>query len=63
MPIKEVGKFTVSYMQILDEKGNVDEKLEPKKNNKDLLVLYRWMVLGREADQRMINLQRQGRKT
>ncbi|TKJ42168.1 pyruvate dehydrogenase (acetyl-transferring) E1 component subunit alpha [candidate division LCP-89 bacterium B3_LCP] len=61
MPKKEIGKFSVSYMQILDETGKVDTKLEPKINNKDLLAMYRWMVLSREADQRMINMQRQGR--
>lgn len=61
MPIQEVGRFSVSYLQILDEKGNVDRELEPKIGEKDLLALYRWMVLGREVDQRMIALQRQGR--
>ncbi len=61
MPLKEVAKFSVSYMQILDENGNVDEKLEPNIDKKELLEIYRWMVLSREADQRMINLQRQGR--
>ena len=30
MPLKEVGKYTVSYLQVLDEQGNVDVKLEPK---------------------------------
>jgi len=61
MPLKEVGKFSISYLQILDEKGKVDQKLEPKISNKDLLALYRWICLAREVDQRMINLQRQGR--
>ena len=50
MPMKEVGKWSISYLQILDEKGKVDEKLEPKISEKNLLALYRWMVLGREAD-------------
>ena len=61
MPLKEVCKFSISYLQILDEKGKVDQKLEPKISNKDLLALYRWICLAREVDQRMINLQRQGR--
>ncbi len=61
MPRKEIGNWSVSYLQILDENGNVDAELEPKISKKNLLALYRWMVLGREADQRMINLQRQGR--
>ena len=61
MPLKEVCKFSISYLQILDEKGKVDQKLEPKISNKDLLALYRWICLAREVDQRMINLQRLGR--
>jgi pyruvate dehydrogenase E1 component alpha subunit len=61
MPIKEVGQFNVSYLQILDEHGNVDEALEPKLGADDLLRLYRHMVLAREGDQRMLKLQRQGR--
>jgi pyruvate dehydrogenase E1 component alpha subunit len=61
MPISEVGKYTVSYLQILDEKGNVDKELEPKLSNEDLIKLYRAMFFAREADQRMIKLQRQGR--
>lgn len=61
MPKKQVGKWSIDYLQILDENGKADEKLEPKIDEKDLLALYRWMVLSREADQRMINMQRQGR--
>jgi hypothetical protein len=29
MPLKEQGNWSVSYLQILDEEGNVDKKLEP----------------------------------
>ena len=61
MPITEVGKFSVSYLQILDEQGKVDKDLEPDLSNEDLIKLYRSMFLAREADQRMIKLQRQGR--
>lgn len=61
MPLKEVGKFSVSYLQILDEHGQVDSKLAPKLEPEQLRDIYRWMVLAREADQRMLKLQRQGR--
>jgi pyruvate dehydrogenase E1 component alpha subunit len=61
MPLKEIEKFSVSYLQILDEKGNVDKELEPKLSADDLIRLYRGMILGREIDQRMLKLQRQGR--
>jgi pyruvate dehydrogenase E1 component alpha subunit len=61
MPSEEIGPFSVSYLQVLDEKGNVDKDLEPDLSEEQLLRLYRVMVLAREADQRMLRLQRQGR--
>jgi len=61
LPKKVVNRFSVSYLQILDEKGKVDKKLEPKIPDADLIDLYRWMYLAREFDQRMLKLQRQGR--
>ncbi len=61
MPLKEIVRFSVSYLQILDENGNLDESLEPKISDEDLVRLYRAMVLAREGDQRMLKLQRQGR--
>ncbi len=61
MPVKTVGKFDVKYMQILTEKGTVDEKLLPDLSASQLTDLYKWMYLAREADERMLKLQRQGR--
>ena len=61
MPIKEIGNFTISYYQVLDEEGNIDKSLDPGLSDKDLLKLYRSMVLAREVDKKMLNLQRQGR--
>lgn len=61
MPTKEIGPFSVSYLQVLDEKGNVDKELEPDLSDEDLVKLYRTMYLSREGDQRMLKLQRQGR--
>jgi len=61
MPLKTIEKFSIDYMQILDEKGKVDKNLEPDISNDDLLKLYRAMVLSREADSRMLKMQRQGR--
>jgi pyruvate dehydrogenase E1 component alpha subunit len=61
MPRKEVGKYSISSLSILDEEGNVDEALDPKLGDEECLFLYRNMWLAREADQRMLNLQRQGR--
>jgi pyruvate dehydrogenase E1 component alpha subunit len=61
MPLKDARTFTIPFLQVLDEDGKVDPKLDPKLADDQLLKLYRGMVLGREADQRMLKLQRQGR--
>ena len=61
MPLTKIGEFEISYLQILDEQGNVDAQLEPQLETAALVRLYRAMVLAREADQRMLKLQRQGR--
>jgi len=61
MPLTKVSQFSVSRLSILDAEGNLDDALEPDLKEQDLIKLYRAMVLAREADQRMIKLQRQGR--
>ncbi len=61
MPRKELAHFTVEHLSILDESGQVDVDLEPELKETELHALYRGMVLGREADERMLKLQRQGR--
>ncbi len=61
MPRKELAQFSVSHLQILDEKGRVDRELEPRLSEDELHTIYRAMVLAREADVRMLKLQRQGR--
>ena len=61
MSIKTVGKFEVKYMQILDEKGNCDEKLKPKLKPNEIKRIYESMVLARVYDERALKLQRQGR--
>lgn len=61
MPLKDAATFTIQHLSILDETGKVDKKLEPKLSSEQLLRLYRAMVLAREADGRMLKLQRQGR--
>lgn len=48
-------------ISVLREDGSVREELEPKIAGDELLRLYRFMVLSRSLDERMINLQRQGR--
>ncbi len=61
MPLNTIEKFSIDYLSILDEKGNVDTELEPSIPDKDLIRLHRYMTLSRMADARMLNLQRQGR--
>lgn len=58
---KVLKSFEVKYIQILDEQGNVDEKLMPKLEDKLLLEMYWWMTLSRKFDEKSLALQRQGR--
>lgn len=58
---KEIAHFDVEYLQILDEKGNCDEKLMPKLSNAEIKKLYELMCLTREFDDKAVKLQRQGR--
>ncbi len=54
-------RFSVEYLSILDSDGNVDTALEPDLPPDKLRELYRFMLLGRRLDERMVRLQRQGR--
>jgi len=53
--------YSIDHLSILDEHGEVDRELEPEIDERDLLDLYRAMLLGRRFDERMLALQRQGR--
>lgn len=62
MPRKKIEiPDTVEHLSILDEAGQLDRELEPDISETLLLKLYRSMVLGRKFDERLLNLQRQGR--
>jgi pyruvate dehydrogenase E1 component alpha subunit len=61
VPLREVERFAVSYLQVLGEDGLADAKLDPRLSNEELIELYEGMFLAREVDQRMLKLQRQGR--
>ena len=52
---------SIEYLSILDEKGQLDRELEPDISGEMLLRLYRAMLLGRRFDERLLDLQRQGR--
>src|SRR5262245_47220627 len=51
----------VALLQILDERGIADPALVPSLHGTEWQRLYRWMVLARVADERLLGLQRQGR--
>jgi len=62
MPRNEINiADKVEYLSILDENGELDTDLEPDISEEILLKLHRSMVLGRKFDERLLNLQRQGR--
>jgi len=62
MPRKKITiSEKVEYLSILNEKGQLDKKLEPDIGEDVLLKLHRAMLLARKFDERMLNLQRQGR--
>jgi len=51
----------IEYLSILNEKGQLDKKLEPEIPQERLLKIHRTMLLARKFDERLLNLQRQGR--
>lgn len=61
MPVKVIEEFTVPRLEIMNEEGIVDEELDPKLSEEQLVAMYRAMVLARAGDDRMLKLQRQGR--
>ena len=62
MPRRKIDLQTnLEYLSILDHQGNLDQELEPKIDRETLLKLHRAMLLARRFDERLLNLQRQGR--
>lgn len=53
--------FKLDNLSILDAQGNLDSALEPRIKPETLLALHRTMLLARRFDERLLNLQRQGR--
>lgn len=51
----------VEFLSILNEDGEVDAQLEPKLDDELLVRMFRNMLATRRLDERLINLQRQGR--
>lgn len=62
MPRKKINiADKVEYLSILNEKNELDKKLEPDVPDDFLLKLHRTMLLARRFDERLLSLQRQGR--
>jgi 2-oxoisovalerate dehydrogenase E1 component alpha subunit len=57
------GRFLEEFpiYRVVDEEGRLLPGAELEIPEAELLVLYRWMVLERSLDERMVTLQRQGR--
>lgn len=53
--------YQIDHLSILDEKGHLDEALEPDLSDDILQRLHHTMLLARRLDERMLRLQRQGR--
>jgi pyruvate dehydrogenase E1 component alpha subunit len=54
-------KNDIDYLSILDENNKLDSELEPDIPKEVHLKIFRAMLLGRKFDERMLDLQRQGR--
>lgn len=52
---------TIERLSVLDEDGRLDQEFEPDISPELHLKMFRAMLLGRRFDERMLNLQRQGR--
>jgi len=61
MPEKIIGSFQVKRLDILDEKGDVDNALMPALSEAYMRRMYELLVLSRTFDQFALNLQREGR--
>jgi pyruvate dehydrogenase E1 component alpha subunit len=51
----------IDYISILDENGRLDSELEPDLTDELHLSMFKAVLLGRRFDERMLDLQRQGR--
>jgi pyruvate dehydrogenase E1 component alpha subunit len=62
MPRREISiPDKIEYLSILSESGELDRALEPDIPEDLLLRLFGTMLLARKFDERLLNLQRQGR--
>lgn len=62
MPKKDIElEYKIQHISILNEDGELDSELEPEIPEDLLVEMHRKMLLTRRFDERMLNLQRQGK--
>jgi pyruvate dehydrogenase E1 component alpha subunit len=62
MPQQKVAEFSIDRLQIVDERGNVDEKLWPvEMDSSKIRQIFESMTFARILDATMLRLQREGR--
>ncbi len=62
MPKKDIDlEYKIQYVSILDQDGELDSEIEPDIPDDLLVEMHRKMLLTRRFDERMLNLQRQGK--
>jgi TPP-dependent pyruvate/acetoin dehydrogenase alpha subunit len=63
MPRTELDlPYHIESLSILDADGRADRRLMPDLSEDQLLHFHRTMLLSRRFDERLLSLQRQGRK-
>ena len=61
MPRTKIELPNIEYLSILDEDAKLDKALEPKIAPETLKTMYKYMLLARRTDERMLLMPRQGR--
>jgi len=61
MPLMSLANFRVERLEILNINGEVDKRLMPKLNSKQIKDMYEAMYLTHIFDEKALSLQRQGR--
>jgi len=61
MPEKTLETFNIKHLEILDEKGDIDESLMPSLSDEQIKKMYELLILSRTFDHYALNLHAEGR--
>lgn len=61
IPVKEIAKFKVDYLQVLDENGDLDSSISHGLSEDQIKEMYHLMTLARSFDDKLFKLQRSGK--